>query len=67
MGSGTTLVEAIVHGKRAYGTDINPVAVLITKAKTTPIEPQRKKVEGKTIDCVVENNDARKMRIHSCQ
>jgi DNA modification methylase len=41
MGSGTTLVEAIVHGKRAYGTDINPVAVLITKAKTTPIEPQR--------------------------
>jgi hypothetical protein len=41
MGSGTTLVEAIVHGRRAYGTDINPVAVLITKAKTTPIEPQK--------------------------
>jgi DNA modification methylase len=41
MGSGTTLVEAIVHGRRAYGTDINPVAVLVTKAKTTPIEPQK--------------------------
>jgi DNA modification methylase len=40
MGSGTTLVEAIVHDRRTYGTDINPVAVLITKAKTTPIEPQ---------------------------
>lgn len=39
MGSGTTLVEAIVNGRRAYGTDINPVAVLISKAKTTPIEP----------------------------
>ena len=39
MGSGTTLVEAIVSGRRAYGTDINPVAVLISKAKTTPIEP----------------------------
>jgi DNA modification methylase len=26
MGSGTTLVEATVNGRRAYGTDINPVA-----------------------------------------
>src|ERR671933_310344 len=41
MGSGTTLVEAIVNRRRAYGTDINPVAVLITKAKTTPIEPPK--------------------------
>ena len=41
MGSGTTLVEAIVHDRRTYGTDINPVAVLITKAKTTPIVPKR--------------------------
>jgi DNA modification methylase len=40
MGSGTTLVEAIVNHRRAYGTDINPVAVLITRAKTTPIEPR---------------------------
>jgi DNA modification methylase len=39
MGSGTTLVEAIINGRRAYGTDINPVAILISKAKTTPIEP----------------------------
>ena len=39
MGSGTTLVEAVINGRRAYGTDINPVAVLISKAKTTPIEP----------------------------
>jgi DNA modification methylase len=38
MGSGTTLVEAIVNGRRAYGTDINPVAVLIARAKTKPIE-----------------------------
>ena len=35
MGSGTTLVESIVNERRAYGTDINPVAVLITRAKTT--------------------------------
>ena len=40
MGSGTTLVESIVNDRRAYGTDINPVAVLITRVKTTPIDPQ---------------------------
>lgn len=39
MGSGTTLVEAMVSGRRAYGTDVNPVAVLIARAKTTCIEP----------------------------
>ncbi len=39
MGSGTALVEAIINGRRAYGTDINPVAMLISRAKTTPIEP----------------------------
>ncbi len=39
MGSGTTLIEAIINRRRAYGTDINPVSVLISKAKTTPIEP----------------------------
>jgi DNA modification methylase len=40
-GSGTALVEAIVNGRRAYGSDINPVAVLIAKAKTTIIEPAK--------------------------
>lgn len=41
MGSGTTLVEAILADRRAAGTDINPVAWLITRAKTTPIDPAR--------------------------
>jgi DNA modification methylase len=39
MGSGTTMVEAILNSRRAYGTDINPVSVLISKAKITPISP----------------------------
>ncbi len=39
MGSGTTLVEALLHKRRAVGTDINPLAWLIAKAKTTPIDP----------------------------
>ena len=39
MGSGTTLLEAVLNSRRAYGSDINPVSVLISRAKTTPIEP----------------------------
>ena len=38
-GCGTTLVEAKVMGRKSVGTDINPVAVLITKVKTTPLKP----------------------------
>ncbi|MBO6030905.1 MAG: hypothetical protein J6Q22_05485 [Prevotella sp.] len=38
-GCGTTLVEAKVHGISSVGTDINPVAQLITKVKTTPLSP----------------------------
>jgi DNA modification methylase len=39
MGSGTTLLEAMLNSRRAYGSDIHPVSVLISRAKTTPIEP----------------------------
>lgn len=37
-GCGTTLVEAKVMGRHSIGVDINPVAVLITKAKKTHID-----------------------------
>lgn len=37
MGGGTTLVEASVLGRKAVGIDINPLAVFVTKAKTTPL------------------------------
>jgi len=37
-GSGTTLLEANIHGINSYGVEINPLARLITKVKTTPIE-----------------------------
>ncbi len=42
MGSGTALLEAKLHPqfKKAYGIDINPLALLISKAKTTPINPE---------------------------
>jgi DNA modification methylase len=37
MGSGTTVVEAIVNKRIGIGVDINNVAYLISKAKSTPI------------------------------
>lgn len=39
-GCGTTLVEAMTHGRESYGFDINPVAKLITQTKITPISPK---------------------------
>ena len=40
MGSGTSLVEASLTNniKEAYGFDLNPLAVLIAKVKTTPLD-----------------------------
>lgn len=37
-GSGTTLVEAQRLGRRSVGMDINPVAILLAKAKLFPLE-----------------------------
>lgn len=36
-GGGTTLVEASLLGRDSIGTDINPLAILISRAKTTPL------------------------------
>ncbi len=49
MGCGTTLVEAAISGRKSIGVDINPVAWLITKAKTTPVNPVRLKEEVEKI------------------
>jgi DNA modification methylase len=43
-GSGTVLLESIVNPlfkRDAYGVEINPVGRLISKAKTTPLNPKR--------------------------
>jgi len=43
MGSGTALLEATLHKnfEKAYGIDINPLALLISKVKTTPINSKQ--------------------------
>ena len=38
-GSGSVLVEAKVAKRYSWGIDLNPLAILIAKAKTTPINP----------------------------
>jgi len=59
MGSGTTLVEALVNERYGIGVDINPAAYIISKAKTTPINPKKlnnainmlyKNIEKRNID-----------------
>lgn len=44
VGSGTTLVEAALHGHHGYGLDIDPLAQLITKVKTTTIPEFRLRI-----------------------
>jgi DNA modification methylase len=40
-GSGSVLAEAMILGRNAIGMDINPLAIMISKAKTSPIAPER--------------------------
>ena len=49
MGSGTTILEAILRERRAVGFDIDPLARLITTVKTTPLEPEDVHQKGQDI------------------
>jgi hypothetical protein len=40
-GSGTTLVEALSHTRQVIGLDCDPLACLISRAKTTAVSPSR--------------------------
>jgi SOS regulatory protein LexA len=40
-GSGTALVESKILNRNAYGIDLNPLAIFLARAKTTPINPQK--------------------------
>lgn len=39
-GSGTLNLEALRNGRGSIGTDINPISILISRVKTTPLEPE---------------------------
>jgi len=61
LGSGTTLVESKVLGRKSFGCDINPVACLISRAKTESIEPNMLKNETenfiKHVEVCIEKNE----------
>ena len=38
MGSGTTLVESVIRGRKAIGLDLDPLSIKQCKAKTKPID-----------------------------
>lgn len=40
-GSGSVLVEALTLGRNAVGMDINPLAIMLARAKTTSIHPNK--------------------------
>lgn len=37
MGGGTTVLEAMVAGRKAVGADLNSLARFVTRVKTTPL------------------------------
>jgi DNA modification methylase len=40
VGSGTTVLEAFLTGRKGIGFDIDPLAIMISKVKTTPLKPE---------------------------
>jgi len=57
-GSGTTILEAALAGRKALGIDLNPLAVLIARAKVTPVEPQHVREATRKLRLAVEACDA---------
>lgn len=56
-GSGTTLVEATIAGRRGWGVDIDPLARLLAEAKSAPVPPAdleaiAEEVDGRLADGV---------------
>lgn len=65
-GSGTTLVEALLLKRHAVGVDANPLAAMISRAKTTPLDAaelqvlddlaERAEALGQTLSIYEEDN-----------
>ena len=56
-GSGTVLIESKINNRNSAGIDINPLALLIAKVKTTPLKPKILKERAKDlIDFIYTNS-----------
>lgn len=49
-GGGTTVVEALVAGRRAIGVDLSELALFIARAKSTPLSPRQLQAVGVWLD-----------------
>ena len=49
VGSGTTILEAFLAGRRAIGFDIDPLALILSKVKVTPASKDELRIIGETI------------------
>ena len=56
-GSGTVLVEGMLRGLDIIGIDINPLAVLLCKVKTTIVDPMKLKEKAQQVLGRIKNTD----------
>lgn len=64
LGSGTVLLEGLLAGMNVWGIDLNPLALLITKAKCTPIQPKVLEQTSKDLIQNIESDmDSKSLRI----
>lgn len=62
-GSGTVLVEAVLAGRNAVGTDLNPLAVRLAHSKTRPHSPEdRERLAAHARDCATHADERRKRK-----
>jgi len=61
-GSGTVLVEAMLAGRRAVGTDLNPLAVRLARLKTTRFDDDSRRAIGLRAHAIARFADARRQR-----
>jgi DNA modification methylase len=57
-GSGTVLAESRLSGRHSVGVDINPLALLLAKVKTTPVSPIKLKRAAKRLLNFLFSNDS---------
>jgi DNA modification methylase len=60
-GCGTTIVEALLHNRDAIGNDLNPIAVLISKVKTTLIDEEEFRYFNERLSSVAGVEGVRKL------
>jgi hypothetical protein len=62
-GSGTVLVEALIQGRRAFGVDLNPLAVFLSRCKTRRrSRAELERLVARARDCARQADERRRQR-----